>query len=434
MQQDDRGFLVKFRNTFENTCVLLDAENPALQRPVHDAKISIYIPPNFTEHLHTVGSVGGGPVVINCKAQTLNGLLKLTWAINNTDHPVTEYEIEYQTVPVLFDSDGPSYVKCNGNAFQRNMNCLCPGYTYTFRMRSAIFSGWGMWTKPFVGKYDDFPCTISHTGTIVQVKIPDTGRYQITAKGAKAADGKYCNGGRGAIVSAVFTLQKGDILDILCGGMSECQGFHSGGAGGTFVSVNTRELEGILVVAGGGGGTRGYNSEDPNGCDASLEPHGTMSDATNCAEGGLNGSPGQDATFAGPPWGFGGAGWQKSSTTAYSFVEGGYGGECGGFGGGGGVGMYGGGGGGGYSGGGGGRGGGGGGSYVREDGDNITKEVGNMHHGEVTIEKLIMSGNSSSNNSKEINVLSPTATSNSSSSKDITMLSPSTSVSSTSEQ
>ena len=433
MQQDDRDFLVKFRDTFQNACVLLDAENPALQRPVHDAKISIYVPPNFLQHLHVVGSVGGGPFVINCRAHTQNGLLKLMWDIEKTEYQPTEYEIEYQVMPVLLDSEGPLYVKCSGKLFQYNMYCLCPGYKYTFRMRSGIFSGWGMWTKPFIGEYDDFPCTLSHSGNIIQIKIPDTGSYQITAKGAKAADGKHCNGGRGAIISAVFTLHKGDVLDILCGGMSVCQGFHSGGGGGTFVSVNTRQLEGILVVAGGGGGTRGYNNEDPDGCDASLELHGTMANATNCAEGGINGAPGLDATFAGPPWGFGGAGWQRSSTTAMSFVEGGNGGECGGFGGGGGVGMYGGGGGGGFSGGGGGRGGGGGGSYVREDGENVTKEVGNMHHGEVTIEKLSVSNNASSNNSKEINILSPTDSS--SSSKEITMLSPSsTSISSTSEQ
>ena len=177
------------------------------------------------------------------------------------------------------------------------------------------------------------------------------------------------------------------------------------------MSVNTRELKGILVVAGGGGGTRGYDSGDVDGCDASLEPHGTTTNATHCAEGSLDGAPGKDAMYTGPPWDHGGAGWKQSSTTARSFGKDGRGGNCGSFGGGGGVGMYGGGGG-EFSGGGGGRGGGGGGSYIREDRDNVTKEVGNMHHGEVTIEKIKISGNSGS---EEMNVLSPTTTSNSSS-------------------
>ena len=440
MEEEDKDFLTKYWSIFRNTCALLDVENPALQRPICEAEISLYIPDDFIDQLHTVGSVGGGPDVIDFEAQMYKGLFQLKWNICHRDNKIKEnkireYEIEYQMVPVSMNSEGPSSVICNGNAFRCYMNCLCPGYNYIFRIRSNMFSGWGRWTKPFRGCFDDFPCTISYIRNIIQIKVPVTGRYQITAKGAKAADGKCHKGGRGAIISAVFTLQKGDILDILCGGMSERQGCHSGGAGGTFVSVNTRKLESILVVAGGGGGTRGYDSKDTDGCDASLEPHGTTANATHCAEGGLDGAPGKDAMFTGPPWGFGGAGWKKSSTTACSFVEGGNGGECGGFGGGGGVGMYGGGEGGGFSGGGGGRVGGGGGSYVREDGDNVTKKVGNMHHGEVTIEKLEVSGNSSSNNSKEIKVLSPTTTSSSSSSKEIPVVSPSTtSVSSTSQQ
>ena len=307
-----KDFLANYKATVNKTCSLLNAENPALQRPACEAEISVYIPNDFTANLHDVGSVGGGPDVINFEVQMHGGLLRLTWNVHHrNNNKIKEYEIEYQVVPVSLDSEGPSSVICEGYTLKYSMNCLCPGYTYTFRMRSSIFSGWGMWTKPLIVKYDDFPCTISYNGRIVQVKIPDTGRYQITAQGAKAADGKHCNGGRGAIISAVFTLHKGDVLDILCGGKSECQGFHSGGGGGTFVSVNTRQLEGILVVAGGGGGTRGYDSEDVDGCDASLEPHGTMANAKNCAKGGVDGAPGQDATLTGPPWGFGGAGWQK---------------------------------------------------------------------------------------------------------------------------
>ena len=432
MQQDDKDFLLKYRDAFKSACVLLDAENPALQRPVFEAEMSVYIPEDFGKQLLTVGSVGGGPDIINLKAETVNGLLRLNWDVQETEHvKIDKYEIEYELLPLSLDSKGPTSVFCNGQAFHYYVNPLRPGYTYTFRMRCSIYSGWGMWTTPFTAKYDDFPLTISYTRRIVQLKIPATGRYQITAKGAKAADGKHCRGGRGAIISAVFTLQEGDILDILCGGKSDCQGYHSGGGGGTFVSVNTRDLQGLLVVAGGGGGTRGADDEDVDGLDANLEPRGTMANATNCAEGGIDGAPGKDAMFTGPAWGHGGAGWQQSSTTATSFVDGGDGGECGGFGGGGGVGMYGGGGGGGFSGGGGGRGGGGGGSYVRADGDNITKEIGHMEHGEVIIVKL--PNDSSANNTNEIIVLSHT--SSTSSSKEIAVLSPgSTSLSSTSEQ
>ena len=83
-----------------------------------------------------------------------------------------------------------------------------------------------------------------------------------------------------------------------------------------------------------------------------------------------------------------GAGFLQNSSSARSFSNGGDGGQYGGFGGGGAVGVYGGGGGGGYSGGGGGRGGGGGGSYVRDDGIDVKKKIGNEGHGSVTTQKV----------------------------------------------
>ena len=388
VKKDDPDFLATFPGIFTNTCTLLNTENFAMQQPACENEVSIHIPDDFIAQLQTVGSVGGGPDVINFRAGMKNGLLQLQWDVAHRNNRIKEFEIEYQAVPVSLSCEEPTFVTCNGQCLQSYMNGLCPGSKYVFRMRSRIFSGWGIWSNSFFGTFDDFPCTLSFVREIVQIKIPATGKYQIIAKGAKAADGRNAKGGRGAIISAVFTLQQGDILDILCGGKSDCQGFHSGGGGGTFVSVNKIDLEGILVVAGGGGGTRGCDSEDPDGCDASLEPDGTMADAENCAEGGIDGAPGKDATSVVPSWGYGGAGWQKSSTTALSFVDGGFGGDCGGFGGGGSVGMYGGGGGGGFSGGGGGRGGGGGGSYVKEDGKDVTKEVGNMGNGEVKIIQL----------------------------------------------
>ena len=244
------------------------------------------------------------------------------------------------------------------------------------------------WSNTVVGQFSNFPCTIGFIAKIVTIRIPTTGQYGITAKGAIAADGQRFKGGFGAIISATFLLQQDDLLEILCGGMSECERCHSGGAGGTFVAVNNRQaFENLLLVAGGGGGTCGYDDEDCDGCNASLELHGKSADKTYCAKSGMDGAPGQDANFVGPPWGHGGAGWQQSSSTAKSFVEGGNGGKCGGFGGGGSVGLYGRG---GFSGGGGGRAGGDGGSYVRSDGEDVTKEVGNDGHGNVEIAKLTM--------------------------------------------
>ena len=419
MQKNRQEFLSKYWDTQKDINELLNSEDFSLQRPVASPELSVYISDTFDSDLRNLGSVGGGPVVDLEAEMHIRGLLQLKWNLPDDSENVKEYEVEYETVlPLSVKQVGVTSVCCDGKALSYFVNAICPGHTYRFRIRSYSLSGWGMWSKSIIGRFDDFPRTIGFIAKIVTIKIPSTGLYRITAKGAKAADSERFKGGRGAIISATFLLQKGDLLEILCGGMSERQGCHSGGGGGTFVAVNNKQLENILLVAGGGGGTRGYDDQDCDGCDASLEPHGTSADTIHCAEGGVNGAPGKDANFLGPSWGHGGAGWQQSSTTAKSFVDGGNGGECGGFGGGGSVGLYGGGGGGGFSGGGGGRGGGGGGSYFRKDGENVTKEVGNCSHGEVEIIKVSgppslahSRSTNSSNNSREHMKPGPTGTS-----------------------
>ena len=62
-------------------------------------------------------------------------------------------------------------------------------------------------------------------------------------------------GGRGAILSGLFQLDKGQRLRVLAGGMSACgPAGNSGGGGGTYVIVEDEDEP--LIVAGGGGGTR----------------------------------------------------------------------------------------------------------------------------------------------------------------------------------
>ncbi len=57
------------------------------------------------------------------------------------------------------------------------------------------------------------------------------------------------------MLSGLFSLEKGQRLRVLCGGMS-ARGPHgnSGGGGGTYVIVEDEDEP--LIVAGGGGGTR----------------------------------------------------------------------------------------------------------------------------------------------------------------------------------
>ena len=385
VEKDRQEFLLKYWEIMKEITELLETEDFSLQRPVTSSDISVFISDNF--NLRHLDSVGGGPIVNLNAEMTITGLLQLKWSLSDKVEDVQEYEIEYGAIlPLDVKHADVNTFGCYGKTRNCFVNAICPGYTYQFRIRSRSISGWGIWSQSIIGHFEDFPCTIRFISKIVTIQIPSTGYFRIIAKGAKAADSEYFKGGRGAIISATFLLKKGDLLEIICGGMSESEGYHSGGGGGTFIAVNNRQvLENILLVAGGGGGTGGYDDQDCDGCDGSLEPQGTSGNTIYCADGGMDGAPGKDANFLGTSWGHGGAGWLHSSSTAKSFVEGGRGGKCGGFGGGGSVGLYGGGGGGGFSGGGGGRGGGGGGSYVRQDGVNVTKYVGNLSHGEVEI-------------------------------------------------
>ena len=167
------------------------------------------------------------------------------------------------------------------------------------------------------------------TGTIQEWIVPQTGQYRITAVGAKGA-GK--NGGRGAKMSGVFVLTKGEVLKILVGQTGTVgtwqrniqETYHlPGGGGGTFVvkSDNTP-----LIVAGGGGGYYGSDDRYRSYTDASIE--------TGTGSGGL------DADFGG-----GGGGFYEDglgSSGGLSFLNGGTGGSSrgdGGFGGGGGAGT-----------------------------------------------------------------------------------------------
>ncbi|EIE18689.1 hypothetical protein COCSUDRAFT_60000 [Coccomyxa subellipsoidea C-169] len=231
------------------------------------------------------------------------------------------------------------------------------------------------------------------TGALQFWRVPVSGVYRITARGAKAADGACRCGGRGAILSGLFSLEKGQQLRVLCGGMSaRAPHGNSGGGGGTYVIVEDEDEP--LIVAGGGGGTRGAE-HDFDGLDASLEEDAMDSCCTNPSEQGLGGQYGCGGTGS-PYLGLGGGGggyrhpgaggnatsangrslWASESADAHCAEYGGFGGGAGGCGGGGG---------GGFSGGGGGPGGGGGGSFIHYDALDISKEVGHEGHGSAEV-------------------------------------------------
>ena len=406
LPKPDWQFLLGYRAISEKMEELLINEDRSLQCPIAQEVIPFCVPQKTLAELCMLGAVGGGATVQNFSCSSLlhqNNLLQLQWELPHGSEEVSRYQIEYEYLPnrstasirgsgiqmANCDNIEPQSFEIEGDTLCSYVDDLCPGYRYRFRIRSASAAGWGMWSNPSEGTCDDFPITVGFTKKIHRVKIPISGHYRIEARGARARDGKRCLGGNGAIITATFPLKAGDTLMILPGGMSGLNVYDSGGGGGTFVAVNELVKEYLLIAAGGGGGTRGLDEQDENGCDASLETWGTDGCGHEHGKGGRDGGPGEDADkFIGPCWGYGGAGFMENSSTAHGFFNGGAGGQFGGFGGGGAAGRYGGGGGGGYSGGGGGRGGGGGGSYVRGDGVDVEKQVGNDGHGSIRIKQV----------------------------------------------
>ena len=406
ISKSDLEFLVSYKVVTEKVEAMLASEDKSLHRPAITEEIPFFIPKDIEQQLKTLGAVGGGitPDELECVANSKGNMMQLNWQLPKSAGRVLHFQIEYEHLPdsspfhrdssqleSVYIQGDPHLHQVTGNELSAFVDYLCPGYQYRFRIRSANAAGWGMWSKPVIGRCEDFPVTIRFTKKINRIRIPGNGYYRITARGAKAADGKMHAGGSGAIISATFFLRAGDVLIILCGGMSVLQRFSTGGGGGTFVALNEINQDNLLIAAGGGGGTRGVDENDVDGCDASLEPNGLDGLGKEHGMGGVNGGPGEDANpvdYQSPCWGHGGAGFLQDSSTAASFLKGGHGGQCGGFGGGGSIGQYGGGGGGGYSGGGGGRGGGGGGSFIRPDGINTTKKVGHDSSGSVMVERV----------------------------------------------
>ena len=160
-----------------------------------------------------ISSSGKSPIRPTC--MTSNGLLVLKWEPPSDSSSTKEYEIQYE--PVEDDTTDPSTISTNrenypqsivvkGAFTEKTIDDIMPGKKYCFRVRSQNQAGWGIWSSPIVGRLPNFPIEIGYTGEIVKLQIPCDGLYCITARGAKAADGESCEGGRGAIVEAKFYL------------------------------------------------------------------------------------------------------------------------------------------------------------------------------------------------------------------------------------
>ena len=220
----------------------------------------------------------------------------------------------------------------------------------------------------------------------LQTFIVPAGVTSIDIEAWGAQGGSYTGypGGKGARMKGTFTVTPGHVLKILVGQQGNGPGIDGGGGGGTFVADY---LNSPLLIAGGGGGAK---SNVSGGVDATTSGNGTPS-VNSLSAGGSGGYGGAVNATAGGGGGFYGDGAKTIYVTvAYSFLNGGRGGDyysngVGGYGGGGG-GSQGAGGGGGYSGGGGGynNGGGGGGSFNTGTNQNNSSGV-NTGDGKVLI-------------------------------------------------
>jgi hypothetical protein len=260
--------------------------------------------------------------------------------------------------------------------------------------------------------------TFSEDGEIDTFTVLHSGTYVITAIGATGGGLGVANyeGGAGAEVVGTFSLNAGDVLEILVGGAGATNagnpnggpdGAGSGGGGSFVYDVTTGML---LEAAGGGGGASAGSGGSGSPGGAGKPGQATTSGSAGNAygnglgigpggAGGTNGSGGGSGHLPGNPnagsgSGGGGGGFSGSGASGdfgqggISFLLGGAGGNGanlnnalnGGFGGGGGAasGGIGGGGGGGYSGGGGGEEdiGGGGGSFVASFATDVTETAG----------------------------------------------------------
>ncbi|XP_022801226.1 uncharacterized protein LOC111338927 isoform X1 [Stylophora pistillata] len=163
---------------------------------------------------------------------------------------------------------------------------------------------------------------------IQQWTVPYTGDYRIDAIGAAGGYDTYTNSaqyrGRGARMIGTFSLNKGEVIQILVGqeGGINSQSTSSGGGGGTFVARGSNRP---LIIAGGGGGLATASSRHP-GCDASTGSSGNP--GYNSWSGGSNGHGAKagDSDYSGG----GGGGFYSSGRSSKQFGgTGGYGGEGG---------------------------------------------------------------------------------------------------------
>ena len=171
--------------------------------------------------------------------------------------------------------------------------------------------------------------------------VPYEGKYLIEAFGASGANGTCTNrcsgwtrGGRGAKITGLFELRRGQRLKILIGQRGQITGDFNerpgGGGGGTFVTLMDNSP---LIIAGGGGGGSVSTNQSSDGDPGQAGHNGTRNGGTK-GLGGLRSFPNDLCGTGAGLWGDG----EGARARALSFSKGGKGADfmsTGGFGGGG---------------------------------------------------------------------------------------------------
>ena len=159
---------------------------------------------------------------------------------------------------------------------------------------------------------------------VQQWKVPKTGAYDITVKGASGGYGGHSfapsGPGDGALIKVRLTLSMNTWLYIVCGqtGVQSGGQAGSGAGGGTWVYTSSIGGSGLIVVAGGGGGWGHGHSSYANrrgiGLGGSSVPQarGVSSGTALTWSGGGNATVYSNGTDTGANIGDGGKGIQTS--------------------------------------------------------------------------------------------------------------------------
>jgi len=208
----------------------------------------------------------------------------------------------------------------------------------------------------------------NYSGQVIACSIVSGGNYSLYAMGANGGDQRMDNlapsyfGGKGAAIGGTFSLNFGDELWILVGGVGAThQGellsgetYPGGGGGGTFVGIvrNNQPIAPLLIGGGGGGAGTDENGQPGRGIAGDPNVPNGNGNGDSAGAGGTNGSGGGGSTT--DTGGAGGGGFSgdggnaASASGGKSFLNGGAGGgpigafcfgAAGGFGGGGGAGW-----------------------------------------------------------------------------------------------